>query len=426
MTRIALTPQAISYFGVIEVPKEDVAELLDAEWQQVKRIVPKFQKKGFRTYQRSRGEAEKEFGVGELYAAFWREWFIHQMNVHQGRRLVCYVDEIELSDRGPFYALSSMIYFFPVIQFASSYLEKLQKDGVAILKDRVLNERRLRERYDQLRMTHYQKVEASDTETVQLDDLIEVEIQSELSRGFAGQPAHVVWEVDPAHLPKEHLSNLIGRQRGQSLILTLPIQWTPQEKMRTRMSIRITNHWHKQDISDAALVQMENLASVEALREREWRTMEAQWEKQKSIHFMNDLVSHAQIEPIPKMFILGVAIRRAYATQEKMGREFQRKYQSPEQMAEQIFPQVMREFAGRFLCWGLCETLKICPIEEELHQVFEAESRQWSEELATEIYLRLCVERVLQKFLDIEPPIRSVLDTTGRMPPKLQIAKEKK
>lgn len=410
--QVSVTPQAPSFFGKVDVAKDEVKGELERRFQESKSLIPKSNRKGFRPVSVSREEAEAQLGPMALYGSYWRTVFLRglQIELEKMGKLACFVDGVNVMDRGICWETNAVFFLVPEIKFVPSLLQSVSQ-GKDYLKSQFVNEAHVEARVKQIQ-DKYSVKRLDDLAPIKRGDLIQVEADSDVNKSFKGAPQKAVWHLVPEKLPEIMIEALVGHQVGQMLIVPLP-RPLDDKSSPARMTIKIIERTVIESVSLEKVAELEGLRDVQVLYDRERRELEAHYEKEK-VNLLFNLLSHnMQMSPIPAAFVYDLAQMRVEVMKHEMGeKQFGLKYgRDTDTVMSKFLMVAEREARELFLSWSLCRDLKRLPTTDDLKKYIECEKLDSDDEDA-KIFARLllCKERVLQDFCGIEPPMRSILE----------------
>jgi hypothetical protein len=413
--RVSMKPQALSFYGVVEIAKEELEPVLDQHFQVRKNQIPKVGKKGFRAVAPSRKQAEDAFGLDGLYGEVWREEFIKGLRL-KTQDDVCFVDQVQTADRGVHYELSGLFFHIPGCGWSPDFISLVKSGGSAWVRDQFVNDGAILNAIQAIRANYGTQV-STENASIQRGDRIRIEVDSDVNRGFGGKPQRALWELTPGLLPDNIIDALVGHQVGQLVIVPLP-RPLDQPSKPARMTVKIVEHTRTSYLDIDEIAKREGLVNGAALRTRERSRIEAEWEKNRVNMLFHLIGQAARLGPIPAPFVFHLAEMRAAVQKKRLGdKEFSRAYGTNQDATLNMFlSQAKRESDELFLSYRLCCELGWIPTVEEVDHYAECQDLQDQD---SRLYapLILAKERIMEKLAGIEPPARStlVLPESGRI-----------
>lgn len=412
-SQVSITPQAPSFFGVVDIPKTEIADELEQRYLEARSKIPKSERKGFRSVVLGREEAEAQLGPTALYGNYWRDVFIEhlQSKVAEVRKSVCYVDAVNVVDRSVHWELNGIFYLAPEVSFHPKLVDGLKTDALNFFRDQFVNEAQLKRRLARLQEVHSTMTLAPDA-PIRAGDLVQVEVDSDVNKRFQGTPQKAVWELMPERLPGEIIDALLGRQVGQIVIVPLPkpVDGGPSATP-ARMTIKILEHKSVERKTLKEVAELEGVRDEEILRDRERRSMETEFEKNKVGTLFHFLSQNVQMGPIPAPFVYDLAQMRVGVLRDELGeKEFSRRYgRDQEALQNQFLSIAERESRELFESWGVCRDLGLLPDTNAVRHFCECSKMEISGDTEIQVLFLLCKEKVLEVVCGIQPPTRSTL-----------------
>ena len=405
--RVSMKPQALSFYGVVEIAKEELEPVLDQHFQERKNQIPKVGKKGFRNVAPSRKQAEDAFGLDDLYGDVWREEFIKglRLKTHDD---VCFVDQVQAADRGVHYELSGLFYRMPVCQWSPDFIKLIQDGGATWVRDQFVNDGAVMNAIQAVR-SRYGTPASTENSAIRRGDRVRIEVDSDVNRGFGGKPQRAMWDLSPGLLPDDIVDALVGHQAGQLVIVPLP-RPLDQPSKPARMTVKIMEHLRTTYLDLDEMAKREGLVNGDALHTRERTRIEAEWEKNRANMLFHLIGQAARLGPIPAPFVFHLAEMRAAVQKKRLGhKEFARAYGNNQDAVLNMFlSQAKRETDELFMSFSLCREVGCPPTGDEIDRYAECEDMQ-DQDSRLYIPLILAKERITEKFAGIEPQTRSTL-----------------
>ena len=405
--RVSMEPQALSFYGVVEIAKEELEPVLDQHYQERKNQIPKVGKKGFRNVASSRKQAEDAFGLDDLYGDVWREEFIQaiRLKTHDN---VCFVDQVQAADRGVHYELSGLFYLTPSCHWSKEFISLIKDGGATWVRDQFVNDGAIANAIQMVKMK-YGVAASTENAAIQRGDRVRIEVDSDVNRGFGGKPQRAMWELTPGILPENIIDALVGHQVGQLVIVPLP-RPLDQPSKPARMTVKILEHLRTTYLDFDEVAKRERLVNGDALRTRERSRIEAEWEKNRANMLFHLIGQVAQLGPVPAPFVFHLAGMREAVQKKRLGhKEFARAYGSnPDAVLNMFLSQAKREADELFMSFSLCREIGCALVPDEVDRYAECEDMQ-DQDSRLGIPLILAKERVMEKCAGIDPPTRSTL-----------------
>lgn len=413
MKKVTIIAHAQPYAAIVEIPKAEMEPIMEAHFQKIEKTLPFISKKGFRTQHPTREMAEESVGVVQLYHLAWREVFITSINKRaESKSFVCFADDLNVTDRGAHYEVSGMFYFAPTVGFDSAMLKSLESGKENWIHDLIVNEHSIGSYLQDMR-TKVVMDQPSTDYPVTKGSYIEVEVDSDVNKGFKGQPQKAIWKVEENSLPKEIIDLLLGKQVGHFVIL--PLKSAPAN---ARMTVRIVKHILPSSVSDDQIAKTLGYKDGKALLTLATETIEKVYREQKASLFFYHLSRRLRLNPIPGPLVDALAISKIEAQKAVLGpKEFKHRYGKEDRAIFEHFLKACRDDAVEmFLAYGLCEHFGMVPSTDDVNHVMECDKIDDNVDAKIYVFLLLCRETVLKNFCGIEPPLRSKLELASKLP----------